>query len=76
MASKQLRPPEETEVETTQPSPQGRREPKQKQFRSLSEADWLEGLQGQMSLADMLAESGFGMDREQDSLPPDDPPAS
>eukprot|EP00973_Karenia_brevis_P071145 9885349-Karenia_brevis.AAC.1 len=74
MASMHPRPPEETEVETIQP-PQGRREPRQEKLRSLFEADWLEGPQGQMSLAEVLTAAAFGVDREQASLPPVDPPA-
>eukprot|EP00973_Karenia_brevis_P083767 11624909-Karenia_brevis.AAC.1 len=62
MTSMRPRPPEVTEVETIQ---QGRREPKHKQLISLSEADWLESPQGQMSLVEMLTAAGFGVDMEQ-----------
>eukprot|EP00973_Karenia_brevis_P034529 4763044-Karenia_brevis.AAC.1 len=71
MASMHLpKPPKVTEVGTIQPSPQGKREPKHQQLTSLTRADWLEGLQGHMSQADMLTVAGFGVDTEQESLLP------
>eukprot|EP00973_Karenia_brevis_P004404 602882-Karenia_brevis.AAC.1 len=75
LPSRHQRPPEVNEVESIQLSPQGRNEPKHKQLIALSGADWLEGPQGLMSLADMLTAAGFEVDRGQ-GLVLATPPAS